>query len=70
MGRIPLTLMVSGKTSPYIGDQWEEYSLCWWSVEKMLLHWWAVGRRPLTLVISGKNAPYIDGQLEECSLHW
>ncbi|CAI9583352.1 unnamed protein product [Staurois parvus] len=51
-----LTLMVSGKNVDYIGGQWEECSL----------HWWSVGRMFLTLVVSGKNAPYIGGQWEEC----
>ncbi|CAI9555323.1 unnamed protein product [Staurois parvus] len=55
-----LTLVISEKNAPYIGDQWEECSL----------HWWSVGIMHLTLVISGKNAPYIGGQWEECSLYW
>ncbi|CAI9595992.1 unnamed protein product [Staurois parvus] len=67
---MPFTLVISGNNSPYIGDQWEECSLHWWSVERMLL----------TLVVSGKNAPYIGdqweecpyigGQWEECPLYW
>ncbi|CAI9612337.1 unnamed protein product [Staurois parvus] len=55
-----LTLGVSGKNTPYIGDQWEECPL----------HWWSVGRMSLTLGVSGKNAPYIGDQWEECPLHW
>ncbi|CAI9572267.1 unnamed protein product, partial [Staurois parvus] len=55
-----LTLVVSGKNVPYIGCQWEECPL----------HWWSGGRMPLTLVVSGKNVPYVGGQWEECPLHW
>ncbi|CAI9591733.1 unnamed protein product, partial [Staurois parvus] len=76
-----LTLVISGKNVPYIGNQWEECPLHWRSVGRMsltlvisgknvLLHWWSVGRMFLTLVVSGKNVPYIGGQWEECSLHW
>ncbi|CAI9609690.1 unnamed protein product [Staurois parvus] len=45
------TLLVSGKNDPCIGDQWQESSL----------HWGSVGRMLLTLEASGKNAPYIGG---------
>ncbi|CAI9586928.1 unnamed protein product [Staurois parvus] len=55
-----LTLVISGKNVPYIGGQWEECSL----------HWWSVGRMSLTLVISGKNATYFGDQWEEYPLHW
>ncbi|CAI9564449.1 unnamed protein product [Staurois parvus] len=55
-----LTLVVSGKNVSYIGDQWEE----------CFLHWWSVGRMFLTLVTSGKNVSYIGDQWEECFLHW
>ncbi|CAI9574557.1 unnamed protein product [Staurois parvus] len=51
-GKMPLTLVVSGKNVPYIGGQWEERSLYWWSVRRMFL----------ILVVSEKNVPYIDGQ--------
>ncbi|CAI9599540.1 unnamed protein product [Staurois parvus] len=64
-----LALVVSGKNVPYIGGQWEECSLHWWSVgrtspyidgqwEECSLNWWSVGRMFLTLVVSEKNAPY------------
>ncbi|CAI9574791.1 unnamed protein product [Staurois parvus] len=55
-----LTLMVSEKNVPYIGDRREECSL----------HWWSVRRMSLTLVVSVKNVPYIGGQWEKCPLHW
>ncbi|CAI9581542.1 unnamed protein product [Staurois parvus] len=54
-----LILVVSGKNAPDIDGQWEECSL----------HWWPVGRMLLKLMGSGKNAPYIGGQWGECSLH-
>ncbi|CAI9576726.1 unnamed protein product, partial [Staurois parvus] len=64
-----LTLVISGKNAPYIGDQWEECPLHWcqWEEcplhwcqwEECPLHWCSVGRMSLTLVISGKNVPYI-----------
>ncbi|CAI9550720.1 unnamed protein product [Staurois parvus] len=57
---MPLTLVVSRKNAPYIGGQWEECSL----------HWWSVGRMPLTLVVNRMNAPYVGDYWEECSLHW
>ena len=53
--RMGLKMVVSGKNVPYIGDQWEECPL----------HWWSVGRMFLTLVVSGKNVAYIGGQWEE-----
>ncbi|CAI9574813.1 unnamed protein product [Staurois parvus] len=59
MGRMLLTLVVSGNNAPYIGGQWEECSLHWRSVEIMLLLWWSMGRMYLTLVVNGKNVPYI-----------
>ncbi|CAI9600451.1 unnamed protein product, partial [Staurois parvus] len=40
---------------PYIGGQWEE----------CCLHWWSMGRTHLILVVSEKNVPYIVGQWEE-----
>ncbi|CAI9565705.1 unnamed protein product, partial [Staurois parvus] len=60
-----LTLVISGKNVPYIGGQWEECPLHWWSVwknasyigdqwEECPLHWGSVGRMSLTLVIMGK----------------
>ncbi|CAI9596001.1 unnamed protein product [Staurois parvus] len=55
-----LTLMVTEKNVPYVGSQWEECSL----------HWWSVGRMSLTLVISGETAPYIGDQWGDCTLHW
>ncbi|CAI9544583.1 unnamed protein product [Staurois parvus] len=54
------TLVNSWRNTPDIGGQWEECSL----------HWWSVGRMLLTLEVSGKNAPYIGDQWDECSLHW
>ncbi|CAI9611504.1 unnamed protein product [Staurois parvus] len=65
-----LTLVISGKNVPYIGGQWEECPLHWWSVGRMSLTLGSVGRMSLTLVVSGKNVPYIGGQWEECPLHW
>ncbi|CAI9533420.1 unnamed protein product [Staurois parvus] len=75
-----LTLVISGKNVPYIGDQWKECPLHWWSVGRMSLtlvisgknvsYIGSVGRMSLTLVVSGKNVPYIGDQWEECSLHW
>ncbi|CAI9602683.1 unnamed protein product, partial [Staurois parvus] len=58
-----LTLVVSGKNAPYIGGQWGEYSLHWWSGGwgECSLHWWSA---------RGAKAPYIDDQRKECSLHW
>ncbi|CAI9572256.1 unnamed protein product [Staurois parvus] len=55
-----LTLVISEKNVPYIGGQWEECPL----------HWWSVRRMSLTLGVSGKNVHYIGGQWEECPLHW
>ncbi|CAI9544070.1 unnamed protein product [Staurois parvus] len=55
-----LILLISGKNVPYIGDQWEECTL----------HWWSVVRMSLTLVVIGKNAPYIGDQWEEWPLHF
>ncbi|CAI9607329.1 unnamed protein product [Staurois parvus] len=52
MGIMSLTLVVSGKKDPYIGGQWEECPL----------HWWTVGRMSLTLIVSGKNIPCIGSQ--------
>ncbi|CAI9613709.1 unnamed protein product [Staurois parvus] len=52
------SLLVSGKNAPYIGGQWEECPLHWWSMERM----------PPTLVVNGNNAPYIGGQLERMFL--
>ena len=45
------SIMKNEKNAPYIGGQWEECSL----------HWWSVGRMSLTLVVSEKNVPYICG---------
>ncbi|CAI9624587.1 unnamed protein product, partial [Staurois parvus] len=63
------TLVVSGKNVPYIGGQWEECPLHWWSVGRMLLTLVAsgenvltsVGKMFFTLVVSGKNDLYIGG---------